>query len=240
MKTTRMFFLAMMGLFIVLILQQGCKKKETYKPFSAVSLDAMRILYEDFPNPITIAVPGYQPEQVRVKLDTGQIDSTGIGRYNVIVPRLGKDRDTVKLYISVIKDKAEIGIDTFIYRVIKMPKPVPYFGKRCGSDSILPSEISKVDSIRVELPGFLLEGVGQYFVKKFKFVAVPKKGNAFFAENNCAALTPAMKNALNTLKNKGDMIIVTDVYSSFITPKNEVVGSSPRSPAGIILKVSEK
>jgi gliding motility-associated protein GldM len=191
-----------------------------YDVFNApaiVSPTKMLVLYAALENPVSVSVPGYRPQDITATIEGGGTlkADKNLGDYLAVIPD-AKQQQIKEVNIKVFVKTPEggsrqIGTGTK-FRVKTVPKPIAYFGSKEGGD-ISVGEIKLVNFISVRLNDFAFEGL-RYTVKKYKFVYVPKKGNAQFYEATSPALSQQMKQAIGSPA-KGDLILITDIYASF-------------------------
>jgi gliding motility-associated protein GldM len=191
-----------------------------YDVFNApaiVSPTKMLVLYAALENPVSISVPGYRPQDITAQIEGGGklIADKNPGDYLAVIPdpktQLIREVN-IKVFVKTPQGGTrQIGTGTK-FRVKTVPKPIAYFGSKEGGD-ISVGEIKLVNFISVRLNDFAFEGL-KYTVKKYKFIYVPKKGNAQFFEASSPALTQQMKQAIGA-PGKGDILLITDIYASF-------------------------
>lgn len=191
-----------------------------YDVFNApaiVSATKMLVLYANLPNPISISVPGYKPQDITASIVGGGTltPDKNPGDYLANIPdakkQLIKEVNIVVSVKSPTGGTRQIGQGTK-FRIKTVPKPIPYFGSKTSGD-ISVGEIKLVNFIAVRLEDFAFEGL-KFTVSKYKLIYVPKKGNAQPFDASSAALTQQMKSALAS-PGKGDIIMIYDIDASF-------------------------
>jgi gliding motility-associated protein GldM len=201
-----------------------------YDVFNApaiISATKMNVVYIDLDNPMEISVPGYRPQDISATCSGGSISQTKPGEYIVKVQDTrGKVREA-NIRVSV---KQPDGSSKFVgekkFRIKRVPSPTPFFGSK-NSGEIGRGEIRVVNFITVRLQDFPYDL--KYSVQKYKMVYKPARGQGQMLEANNARLTPGMKGLLGN-PNKGDMIIITNIYA-----KSNVPGARSKQISGNIV-----
>jgi hypothetical protein len=85
-----------------------------------ISADNMNIFYIGIENPVSIAVPGIQSENLKVSIDEGIITGSN-GKYTVLVSKPGEV--IISVYIKSGVDKYE-KYGTKSFRVKRIPSPI--------------------------------------------------------------------------------------------------------------------
>lgn len=172
-------------------------------PTAVVSADKMNVLYIGVDNPISVSVPGIPRESIRASINSGSL-SGGNGNYTARVSRAGT---------AVISVSAEVGgqmraLGNQTFRVRTVPPPIPKFG---GINSgTLSSSVAKVQpGVFAVLENFDFDM--KFTVTRFTFIISRRRTDPFVQTANSNALTPQMKQALNTVA-PGDLIAIDDIY----------------------------
>ena len=179
-----------------------------YVGAASVAANAMNVLYIGLANPITVAVPGYTPEQVRATISTGSLNPKGKGQYEAIVSQRGD----AKINVSVMVDGKAKSMGAFPFRIRPIPTPEAKLGT-LGSGGHTGGSITAQPGVYGMLgDGFAYEGV-KYVVNGYNFTYVPKKGDAVSFPATGTPLPAQAKGVMNRLK-KGDKIIVSDIVAT--------------------------
>ena len=175
----------------------------------ALTASKMHVVYAALENPLTIVAPGIPSDKIKVSCDKGTIkEGKGNGKYILLVPDIRLE-PIKEITITVSDETHEIFKEAL--RVKLVPSPIAFFGDKDGGD-ITKEEIISTNSIKVMLKDFAFEGL-EYTVSKFKFIYVHKK-SSIALDGTGSELTQEMKSAMSAPE-KGDMIIITDIYASF-------------------------
>ncbi|HYH56422.1 MAG TPA: GldM family protein, partial [Anseongella sp.] len=172
-------------------------------PTAVVSADKMNVLYIGVDNPISVSVPGIPRESIRASINSGSL-SGGNGNYVARVSQAGT---------AVISVSAEVGgemraLGSQTFRVRTVPPPIPKFG---GINSgALSASVAKVQpGVFAVLENFDFDM--KFTVTRFTLIISRRRSDPFVQTASSNALTPQMKQALNTLT-AGDVIAIDDIY----------------------------
>lgn len=184
------------------------KTYSVFKGEASISADAMNVLYIGLENPITIAIPGKNPNDVKATLSgPGSLVNKGGGKYIAKVTQRGD----VKIVVTVTEDGKSKTYQA-PFRVRSIPKPEARLGT-------LESGTHAIGSIRAQPgvygslgEGFAYEGV-KYTINSYTFVYSPKKGDAAFYPGQGTPLPAQAKNVLGRLK-PGDRIIIDNIEAT--------------------------
>src|SRR5690606_12440304 len=172
-------------------------------PTAVVSADKMNVLYIGVDNPISVSVPGIPRESIRASISSGSL-SGGNGNYTARVSEPGT---------AVISVSAEVGgevraLGSQTFRVRTVPPPIPKFGGI--SSGALNASVAKVQpGVFAVLENFDFDM--QFTVTRFTMIISRRRADPFVQTANSNALTPQMKQALNTVA-AGDVIAIDDIY----------------------------
>lgn len=172
-------------------------------PTAVVSADKMNVLYIGVDNPISVSVPGIPRESIRASINSGSL-SGGNGNYTARVSEPGT---------AVISVSAEVGgevraLGSQTFRVRTVPPPIPKFGGI--SSGALNASVAKVQpGVFAVLENFDFDM--QFTVTRFTMIISRRRADPFVQTANSNALTPQMKQALNTVA-AGDVIAIDDIY----------------------------
>jgi hypothetical protein len=208
----------------VLITFTACEKKgskNTYEP--VISADKSNYVFCLIKNQLSIAVPGYLPEELIVKCDQGTLQGDN-GKY--IYTNDSMITGETVVFFSIYKKEKDgketaIGVKQFIL------KPFNSFtasiaGKDGGDISIEELKNAKKISISCKLLNLNLEN--EYTIEKARWVVATKKVNYVYDGIEIPDQISKIEYA------PGDIFIVTDIY--FRIGKKSV-----RLPGSIVLNV---
>jgi hypothetical protein len=103
---------------------------------ATVQLDRMDVLYIGVENPVTVTVPGADPAEVRPSITGGSMVTAGTaGAYFVYV----SSGTNAKITVSVKHEGSMHVLDTFEYRIKRLPDPVA-FVNNIKHEGVMPKE----------------------------------------------------------------------------------------------------
>lgn len=191
----------------------GAKKypfNATYNVFkgeASISADKMNVLYIGLENPITIAIPGVNPNNVKANITQGSLIPKGGGRYVAKVTKRGD----CKINVSVTENGKTKNYSA-PFRVRSIPKPEARLGTlESGTHSA--GAINAQPGVYGTLgEGFAYEGV-RYSINSYIFVYAPRRGDAVMVQGNGTALPPQAKGIMSRLRS-GDRVIVDNIQAT--------------------------
>ncbi|MDX5320222.1 MAG: gliding motility protein GldM, partial [Bacteroidota bacterium] len=179
-----------------------------FKGEASISADKMNVLYIGLDNPITIAIPGKNPNDVKASLSgAGSLVNKGGGKYIAKVTKRGD----CKIVVTVTE-----GGKTKTYqapfRVRSIPKPEATLGTlESGTHSA--GAIKAQPGVYGTLgEGFAYEGV-KYSINSYLFVYSPKRGDAIIVQGQGTALPPQAKSIMSRIKS-GDRVIIDNIQAT--------------------------
>jgi hypothetical protein len=208
----------------IFIAFSGCVKKgskNTYEP--VISADKSNYVFCLIKNQLSIAVPGYLPEDLIVKCDQGILQG-GNGKYIYTNDSMVKT-ETVVYFSIYSKDKKGnekvIGVKQFIL------KPFTNFiatfaGKDGGEITI--DELKEAKKIKLACNYLNINLENEYTIVKAKWVSASKKSTTVFE----GVEIPEQISKFTFVP--GDLLIVTDIYC-------KIGIKSFRIPGSIVLKI---
>ena len=113
-----------------------------------VSADKMNVLYIGIDNPVSIAVPGIASDKIKVSINNGTISGSN-GKYII---RVDKVMETIIEVSAEIKPGETQKLESSIFRIKRIPDPIPCIGNNCNSNFyISKEELLKDPQINVSL-----------------------------------------------------------------------------------------
>lgn len=179
-----------------------------FKGEASISADKMNVLYIGLDNPITIAIPGKNPNDVKASLSgAGSLVNKGGGKYIAKVSKRGD----VKIVVTVTED-GKSKTYSAPFRVRSIPKPEARLGTlESGTHSS--GAVKAQPGVYGTLgEGFAYEGV-KYTIKSYLFVYSPKRGDAVLVPGAGTALPPQAKSILSRARS-GDRIIIDNIEAT--------------------------
>ncbi|MBI1223187.1 MAG: gliding motility protein GldM [Bacteroidetes bacterium] len=184
------------------------KEYSVFKGEASISADKMNVLYIGLDNPITIAIPGKNPNDVKASLSgAGSLINKGGGKY---IARVSK-RGDCKIVVSVTENgKSKTYQSPF--RVRSIPKPEATLGTlESGTHSA--GAIKAQPGVYGTLgEGFAYEGV-KYSINSYLFVYSPKRGDAIMVQGQGTALPGQARSIVGRIRS-GDRIIIDNIQAT--------------------------
>lgn len=146
-QKTGLRLISVIPVALILFLGISCvngQKKQTKEPLAVIAPTKMNVFYVGVDNPVSIAVSGYEKEDIEVEITNGTIRGEN-GRY-VVNPKLPGNT-----HISVFANKELIA--KYEFRVKHVPDPVAAVGKHF-SGNITKEEFLNAGGVKVILSNF--------------------------------------------------------------------------------------
>jgi gliding motility-associated protein GldM len=180
-----------------------------FKPAATISATKMNVLYVGVDNPISVSVPGVRPEDVSVSATSGTITG-GKGEYKIRVS-LGQKETTINASAKTSDGKTQ-SMGGMKYRIRPLPKPITQLGNLPGPTATT-AALKATTVVYASLgEGFAFEGIS-FTVTEFKFIYVPKRGDARIVQVRGAFISPEARAIINKLV-PGDQVIISDVKAT--------------------------
>jgi hypothetical protein len=194
------------------------------------------VIYVGIENPVTIVGEDVDYENIElicadtnIEVLPGKVKNNYF--INIISNAYRKRPPMIKLLV-VNKLKNDEVLFSKKFRIGRVPNPVVYFGKYNGKDKIDLQSFIIPKTIDIKLDSF------EYFtykVTKFQLIHIPAKSNKIltFRQENDSINTKM----LETLQNvqKGDMIIIEDIWAVFFDHCGEPSTENKRLPSSLTL-----
>ncbi|WP_306641576.1 GldM family protein [Sanyastnella coralliicola] len=188
-----------------------------------VSNPMMNLIYRHVENPISIAMPGYDCEQLRVKCEGALFDGKGCD-YTI----LAQEGNQAILTISAVVNGDTLAQDEYYFRVKSVPDPVPSFaGKKPNDHTISKPDLMVAAGIRAEMQNF--DYIINTKVVAFDMVVMSPEGGYIVKSSTSNRLTAEMKALLKKTK-RGEVV-------RFINIVALMPGGEKREVANLGLKV---
>lgn len=185
--------------------------ESTYSVFkgeASISADKMNVLYIGLDNPITIAIPGKNPNDVKASISgAGSLLNKGGGKYIAKVTQRGD----IKILVTVTENGKTKSYQA-PFRVRSIPKPEAKLGTlESGTHST--GLIGAQQGVYGTLgEGFAYEGV-KYSILSYLIVYAPKRGDAIPIQGQGTALPAQAKSIMSRMKS-GDRIIIDNIQAT--------------------------
>jgi gliding motility-associated protein GldM len=175
---------------------------------AAISADAMNVLYIGVENPLSVAVPGVSPNDVRASISGGggTMSRSSGNSYKVKVKTTGKAIISVTATMS---NGTSRNMGRMEYKVRRLPKPEARWGAIENNGLPVPKNALMAQGALFASmgEGFAFDGV-KYNIVSYQFVFDPKRqGDPFVKRVNGPRIDNQIKDILRRSK-RGDRVIV--------------------------------
>ncbi|KAA3636924.1 MAG: hypothetical protein DWQ02_07495 [Bacteroidetes bacterium] len=171
---------------------------QTDQPTVSVAVDKMNVLYIGVDNPLTIAVAGFNSEDLTVESKDLQLVDLGNGHYNAIAKTPGR------AFITVTAG----GVSEQVrFRVKRIPDPVARIGNSSGG-SLSVAVLQKTKRLDAIMYGFDFDA--QCAIQSFNLVFVPKKGDPTEVMNRGGLFNGRVLDIMRRIK-PGDVLYFEEV-----------------------------
>jgi gliding motility-associated protein GldM len=196
---------------------------EGYSTPAIVSAEKMNVFYVGLDNPVSVSVPGFEPNKVQVSLSPaglGTISKTNDGLYKVKIDR--RTQRTCKINVAVrMDDGSTRSLNPQEFRVKNVPKPYANINNKTGG-TISRAELQTVRSVLATMDEeFLFEGV-RYRVTKFGYIYSPSRGNALKGNSNSQSVPSELKDRFSNAR-AGDVLNIYQIYAKPVGFGEEVM-----------------
>ena len=176
--------------------QSNCAESDKQNPKGIVAHETVNVFYHGIKNPISVAIPGHCPEDIQVSIKLGMVIYKDSGRFTVEVP---PDIEETTLNIAIKTDSGLKRIDQKVFKVRKIPHPVPTLaGKRSGVVKL--AELKAADSLKARNQEHLIvEGV-HYEIAKYRWTYVPDSGKMQSGHHQGPAIDSVLNTHINEAK----------------------------------------
>jgi len=146
-------------------------KYSSFKPFASVAADEMNLFYVGLDNPITVSVPGVNPNNVSVNMTGGgSLESVGGGKFKA---KFATRVPEVQINVSAkMPDGKQQNMGATRFRVRNLPMPLPKLGTLDGSRPVTKQELGLQNTLFASMgEGFAYESVKYTVVSATVLVA---------------------------------------------------------------------
>jgi len=194
---------------------------QVIKPFAAVSPDKMNVFYIGVENPITVTAAGFTADKISLGISQGTFTGTG-GKYLVTQTNTGVANITVTGTTISGKEKKNVTIGTFPFRVREIPPPLPMIGNQQGGS--MPAGLFKAQGgMAAVLQNFEFEY--KYQITKFDCSYIAKRADIISAPTNVGPMFgDAIKNFLSRAK-PGDVFYFENIWAQGPGSKPKKLGT---------------
>jgi gliding motility-associated protein GldM len=199
---------------------------QVFKGSAVISADAMNVVYIGLDNPISVSVPGFPPDKIRVSITGGTLSGSN-GKY-IVKPQdaAGVRECVINASVEVEKGKVQ-PMGRQVYRIKSVPTPKIKYGTLEGGKQSKVN-VSVQPAIYASLEGFVFEGV-KYDVVEYTYYYVAKGGGASgFMENTVKGklIDPALKSRIASGR-IGDVISINQIRVVGPGGKQKTIASGP-------------
>ena len=161
-----------------------------------ISPTAMNVFYIGIDNPVSVSVPGYQPDDIHVSISQGTMRNLGAGQYLARVNTYGKAQVDVTVKDRNGKKKKMQGME---FRVKRIPDPAPMLGCRHHPGSIAVRTFKVERGLCLVLEDFEFDT--RFEVLEFDLLVIPKREDpAQFLGNKGAAYSDEIMSFIRSSK----------------------------------------
>ncbi|MCB0736682.1 MAG: gliding motility protein GldM [Bacteroidetes bacterium] len=187
---------------------------DVFTTSAIVSADAMNVLYVGLENPISVSVPGYEPEKVNAVLSPagiGTLRKVGNGKY--VAKITNRSASGARVLVTVQNaDGSTKQLPPTNFRMKKVPAPYGNILNKTGGEisaSALPFVATVNSTLDVNFP---FQGVG-YTVISYDFIYQVKQGGRVIKNSaSSKAIHPDLKAAFQNAK-RGDTFIINNIVA---------------------------
>lgn len=195
---------------------------DVYQPTATVSAESMKVLYKGLDNPVSVSVPGYEPERVTATLspaDLGTITRISPGNYVVKLNR--KNPAGAKVTVSVRKaDGSFMSMEPSYFRTKSVPAPYANILNRTG-DKISRAALRNVRTVNATMdPNFPFEGV-RYKVSSYDYIYTKRSGGVIRGTQSGQRVTGELKAAFDNARS-GDMFVIRGIEAKLVNSTEKV------------------
>jgi gliding motility-associated protein GldM len=182
-----------------------------FKPAATIAATEMNLLYKGIDNPMSISVPGFAANDVKIFAPGLNLKSLGGGLYNTTVQ--ANTNKEVIITASITKDGKSRTVGSEKFRVRSLPQPtaqlggIPNNGMQQGKAGVA-AQTSIIASMGA---GFAYNL--NYRVDNFTMILVYKRKQAVTAQSSSGSLTGQMKNMLNSASS-GDIVLIEGIRAT--------------------------
>ena len=177
----------------------GCTSRIPIQKVSThlvISADKMNILFKDMDNPISIAIPNYQCNDLHISVSNGIIKGKGC-KYSIHPQKIGTELIT----ISSIKNNDTILLGQAEFRVKSIPLPKASLCNHLQEMSCI--ELKNCKGIHLFYP--LLDYIPPYKITQFNLAIMRKNCIISRLESTQGQFNPTILNALQSVQS-GDIL----------------------------------
>jgi beta-lactamase regulating signal transducer with metallopeptidase domain len=196
-------------------------------PTVSVSATKMNVLYAFIDNPLEVAVADVPASEIHLRINDPGAEVTGSnGHFIARVNFPG----AVKLEVFKVENGKEVVLEDKMYRVKKIPDPVPYFSGHKNRGAYTLEELLKDPTLKVMMENFDFDV--SFEIVSYQVTVLPKGMDPLTQDYNGKVFPPDMVEAIKKLTPGG----------SFFIDNIQVKGpgdQSPRNLGGLSFKIKD-
>ena len=175
------------------------------RPSAVVSPDKMNVLFIGVQNPVSVSAPGVPKEKLHVSISNGSLSGSN-GKYEATVGAPGEATITVS---GELGGKTQV-LGSTMFRIKRIPDPKAQFaGKSSGATSA--ANLKAQDRLFAKLENFYFDI--NFTVTRFTMYIMKPRQDAIILNSSGSELTPAMKQALNSI-GPGSKVIFGNIMAT--------------------------
>lgn len=185
---------------------------DVFKAPAIISADKMNVVYQGLDNPISISVPGFEPDKISASMSPGGIGTLvkqGSGKYIAKITK--RDRKGVNITVSVkLPGGGSKTMGSANFRTMKVPSPNASLNGNQGP-TISTGALQAVKVVSVTLENFVFEGI-RYKTVAFDYIYKPQRGNLLRGTAKGNQIPNQLRAAFGNAK-RGDLLIISGIYA---------------------------
>ncbi|MBI1184238.1 gliding motility protein GldM [bacterium] len=186
---------------------------DVFKAPAIISADKMNVVYQGLDNPISISVPGFEPDRIIATMTPGNLGDLvkeGPGKYIAKIKQRGTKGVDINVSVK-LPDGSTKTMGSQNFRTLKVPSPIASLNGNQGPD-ISTGALSAVKIVSVQLENFVFEGI-RYKVSKFDYIWKPARGTLLRASERGQEIPNQLRAAFSNAK-RGDLLIISGIYAT--------------------------
>lgn len=183
---------------------------DVFKAPAIISADKMNVVYQGLDNPISISVPGFEPDKIIASMtpgDAGKLVKKGDGKYIAKITRRKRDGVNINVSVNLPGGKSK-RMGSANFRTMKVPSPTASLNGNQGPN-ITTGELGAVRIVSVTLENFVFEGI-RYKVSQFDYIYKPTRGQLQRGTAQGQAIPGNLKAQFSGAK-RGDLLIISGI-----------------------------
>ena len=185
---------------------------DVFKAPAIISADKMNVVYQGLENPISISVPGFEPDKINASMTPGGFGTLvkkGPGKYVAKITK--RSRKGVNINVSVkLPGGGSKTMGSATFRTMKVPSPNASLNGNQGP-TISTGALQAVKVVSVTLENFVFEGI-RYKTVAFDYIYKPQRGNLLRGTAQGQQIPNQLRAAFSNAK-RGDLLIISGIYA---------------------------